>query len=134
MNNYLFQGHVIFVTAVLVPLLVCSSYYLHYISILRKSCTSFKSIDKAKSENVKEGPFLISCLLYNILSIPFSFILRRRIVKLLDTAWKVSKYGGFFYPYFPVFGLNTEPYSVRIQENTDKKKLRIWTLFTQCDW
>ena len=24
------------------------------------------------------------------------------------------------------------PYSVRIQENTDQKKLRIWTLFTKC--
>ena len=24
-------------------------------------------------------------------------------------------------------------YSVRIQENTDQKKLRIWTLFTQCN-
>ena len=24
------------------------------------------------------------------------------------------------------------PYSVRIQNNTDQKKLRIWTLFTQC--
>ena len=24
------------------------------------------------------------------------------------------------------------PYSVRIQENTDQKKLRIWTLFTEC--
>ena len=24
-------------------------------------------------------------------------------------------------------------YSVRIQENTDQKRLRIWTLFTQCD-
>ena len=24
------------------------------------------------------------------------------------------------------------PYSVRIQENTDRQKLRIWTLFTQC--
>ena len=23
------------------------------------------------------------------------------------------------------------PYSVRMQENTDQKKLRIWTLFTQ---
>ena len=36
--------------------------------------------------------------------------------------------------------LNTEfflvrksPFSVRIQENTDQKKLRIWTLFTQCN-
>ena len=24
------------------------------------------------------------------------------------------------------------PYSVRIQENTDQKKLRIWTFYTQC--
>ena len=24
------------------------------------------------------------------------------------------------------------PYSVRIEENTDQKKLRIWTLFTEC--
>ena len=28
-----------------------------------------------------------------------------------DTAWKVSKYGVFSGPYFPVFGLNTETYS-----------------------
>ena len=43
-------------------------------------------------------------------------------------------------PYFPAFGLNTErylrisPYSVRVRKNTDQKKLRIWTLFTQCDY
>ena len=36
-------------------------------------------------------------------------------------AWKVSKYGVFSGPYFPTFGLNTDP-----------KKLRMWTLFTQC--
>ena len=28
--------------------------------------------------------------------------------------------------------LRKSPYSVRIQENADQKKLRIWTLFTQC--
>ena len=39
------------------------------------------------------------------------------------TAWKLPKYGVFSGPYFPVFGLNTG--------NTDQKKLRIWTLFTQ---
>ena len=53
------------------------------------------------------------------------------------TVWKVSKYGVFSGPYFPLFRLNTEiysksPYSVGIQENTDQKKLCIWTLFTQC--
>ena len=33
-------------------------------------------------------------------------------------------------PYFPAFGLNTERY-FRTRENTDQKKLRIWTLLTQ---
>ena len=36
---------------------------------------------------------------------------------------------------FPLFELklrSKSPYSVRIWENTDQKKLRIWTLFTQC--
>ena len=44
------------------------------------------------------------------------------------TVWKVSKYGVISGPYFPVFGLNTEIYSlrkslysVRIQENMDQK-------------
>ena len=70
------------------------------------------------------------------------------------SAWKVSKYGVFSNlflilafskliiwtedgeihgvysgPYFPAFGLRISPYSVRMQENTDQKKLRIWTLF-----
>ena len=65
------------------------------------------------------------------------------------TAWKVSKYGVISGPYFSAFGLNMEiyycvksvqirsyfwsvfssesPYSVRIQQNTDQKKLGIWT-------
>ena len=47
------------------------------------------------------------------------------------TAWKVSKYGVFSGPHFPTFGLNTERYSVQMRENTDQKKLRIWTHSTQ---
>ena len=49
------------------------------------------------------------------------------------TAWKVSKYGDFSGPYFPTFRPNTgiSPYSVRMRENTNQKKLHIWTLFTQ---
>ena len=35
-------------------------------------------------------------------------------------------------PYFLVFELNTEIYGVKIRENTDQKKLHIWTLFTNC--
>ena len=30
--------------------------------------------------------------------------------------------------------LHKPPYSVRMRENTDQKKLRIWTLFTQWTW
>ena len=60
-----------------------------------------------------------------------------RYSQIIVTAWKVSKYGVFSGPYFPVFGLNTEiygksSYSFRIQENTAQKKLRIWTLCAVC--
>ena len=53
------------------------------------------------------------------------------------TAWKVSKYGFFFWSVFchicTEYGeiLRISPYSVRMRENTDQKKLRVWTLFTQ---
>ena len=57
---------------------------------------------------------------------------------ITNTAWKVSKYGVIFGPYFLVFGLNTEiycksPYSVQMQENTGQKYFRIWRLFTYWD-
>ena len=43
------------------------------------------------------------------------------------------KNGVFSGPYFPVFGLNTEIYGVEDYRNIrTRKKLRIWTLFTQC--
>ena len=47
---------------------------------------------------------------------------------------KSAQIRSFFCLYFPAFGLNMEisPYSARMQKNTDQKKLRIWTLFTQC--
>ena len=32
----------------------------------------------------------------------------------------------------PKYGVFSGPYSVRMRENTDQKKLCIWTLFTQC--
>ena len=43
--------------------------------------------------------------------------------KLVLIAWKVSKYGVFSGPYFPLS--DWIRYSVRMQENTDEKKLRI---------
>ena len=58
-------------------------------------------------------------------------------LKLAFTAWKVSKYAVFSGPYFPVFALNTEIYSVNLRIQSEYKKIRarkklpIWTLFKQ---
>ena len=48
-----------------------------------------------------------------------------------DTAWKMSTYGVFFYPYFPVFGLNTEIYCINIgiQSKYGKLQTRINFVF-----
>ena len=83
-------------------------------------------------------------LIFSLLD-PASFSLESyhtvtRVFAFTCTAWKVSICRVFSGPYFPAFGLNTErylrisPYSVRARKNTDQKKLRIWTLFTQCDY
>ena len=55
-----------------------------------------------------------------------------------DTAVsKVSKHGFFSGPSFPAFGPNfvnlrsKSPYLVRVQENTDRKKLHTWKFFMQ---
>ena len=40
------------------------------------------------------------------------------------TAWKVSKYGGFPGPYFPVFELNTEIYSVNLRIQPEYRKIQ----------
>ena len=40
------------------------------------------------------------------------------------TAYRVSKYGVFYDPYYPVFGMNTG-------KNMDQKKLRIWIHLVQ---
>ena len=55
---------------------------------------------------------------------------KRTIFSLSEWSPNTEIFSG---PYFLAFGLNMEiPYSVQIRENTDKKKLHIWTLFTQC--
>ena len=47
-----------------------------------------------------------------------------------STTYKVSKYGVFPGPYFPVFGLNTKIYGVNNTGKYGPEKLRIRTLFT----
>ena len=43
----------------------------------------------------------------------------------LYTAWKVSKSGVISGPYFPVFELNTEIYSVNLRIQSEYRKIRI---------
>ena len=47
------------------------------------------------------------------------------IPKFRLTAWKVSKYRVFSGPYFPVFRLNTEIYSVNLRIQSECRKIRI---------
>ena len=73
--------------------------------------------------------FKLLQLLYQSRKNSFKYL--RYTTKWLITSWKVSKYGSFSGPYFPVFELNTEIYSVIYEKKLhipDQKKLRIWKL------
>ena len=88
-------------------------------------------------------PFLQNTSRWPLLKITLTqenFFVRPPVNLFLDimiTAWKVSKYGVFFWSVFcriwTEYGviLHISPYLVRMRENRDQKKLRIWTLFTQ---
>ena len=41
-----------------------------------------------------------------------------------STAWKVSKYGVFSGPYFPIFGLDTEIFGVNLRIQSEYRKIR----------
>ena len=71
-----------------------------------------------KIENIFFGPlfFCIRSIFYNI---------RAQALVYQNTAWKVSYDGVFSGPYFPVFGLNMEIYSVNLRIQPEYGK--IWT-------
>ena len=46
---------------------------------------------------------------------PVNVTMKRWNSWTVSLAWKVSKYGAFSGPYFPVFGLNTKRYRVKIR-------------------
>ena len=46
------------------------------------------------------------------------------VVTIINTAWKVFKYGVISCPYFPVFGLNTEIYFVDSRIQSEYRKIR----------
>ena len=47
------------------------------------------------------------------------------LVLMKRTAWKLSKYGVIFGPYFPVFRRNTEIYGVNLRIQSGYSKIRI---------
>ena len=61
------------------------------------------------------------------------FILSNSSKRLLFLAQKMSEYGVFSGPYFPVVGLNKEiyksPYIVQVRENMDQKKISVFGHF-----
>ena len=62
-----------------------------------------------------------------------NFIPSNSSKRLLYLARKMSEYGVFSGPYFPVVGLNKEilksPYVVQVQENMDQKKKSVFGHF-----
>ena len=51
-------------------------------------------------------------------------ITEKNLIWIVTTAWKVFKYGVFSGPYFPVFGLNTEIYSINLRIQPEYTKIR----------
>ena len=48
------------------------------------------------------------------------------LILLKHTAWKVSKYGVFSGPYFPLLRLNTEIYRVNLRIQLEYGNIRTW--------
>ena len=52
------------------------------------------------------------------------FNLKKHVLLLISTAWKLSKYGVISSPYFPAFGLNTERCEVSFRNQCEWGKIR----------
>ena len=85
---------------------------------------------------VGDAPVVLTQCFSRWLNQVFLGMLLFKIFKI-NTAWKESTYGVFSGPYFPLFGLKTEIYSVNLRilseyrKILNQKKLRISTLSTQ---
>ena len=73
----------------------------------------------------------------NVVIVTYSYS-RFKIIICLQHCMKSAQIRNFFWSVFSCIwteygGLQSKsPYSIRIQENTDQRNLRIWTLFMQC--
>ena len=61
------------------------------------------------------------------------FFPQKQISQLLNVGAKILAVVKFKKTYL-LFYINLKYGEIRMRENTDQKKLRIWTLFTQCLW
>ena len=51
-------------------------------------------------------------------------LVKSKYTEVINTAWKVSKYGVLSGPYFPVFSLNTKIYPVSLRIQSKYRKIR----------
>ena len=70
-------------------------------------------------------PKLLRCMLHKQYSVTLTFYsLLNMWILATCTTCKVSKYGVFYRPYFPAFGLNTERYGVSLRVQSKCVKIR----------
>ena len=102
-----------------------------------KACQHGTKINCPSQWSVQSSKMSTKCLFISAFSSKFA--LEKLMVFFLNfsTAWKVPKYGVFSGPYFPVFELNTEIYSVNLRIQSEYKEIRtrksfVFGTFTKC--
>ena len=105
-------------------------------------------LQNAKSVQAESVFFMMLVKLFhrkNFINFIQKNFMEKSVVKLYKypsavrgTAWKVSKYGVFSGPYFPVFGLNTEIYYVNFRIESEYWKIRtrensVFEHFSRCE-
>ena len=105
-------------------------YSIHLQGLIKVRYLIFQKLHNCGPANHRPNiPHTWSCS-YTVKNVSFGKLsklrmwIEKQILERRLTAWKVSKYGDFNVHIF----LNSD----WIQENTDQKSLRIWTLFAQC--
>ena len=103
---------------------------LSYSSLQLTSYTSYRSLLKFTNRMVRHlttTHFLEACghemLLWCCYITEEALWCRNKVAKIIP-AWKVSIYGVISGPYFPVFGLNTEIYSVNLRIQSEYRKMQ----------
>ena len=92
------------------------------VSNIEGSSAAFFRKSSTRSAFLSFGYTLIKYLRQICFSFLF-FLVKSNMSFQIYTAWKVSTYGVFSGPYFPIFGLNTEIYSVNLRIQSAYRKI-----------